>query len=187
MVEQFKFEKTTLEGVTLISPFYQNDERGFFMKTYERGVYEEHGIYFQNIEDFCSCSKRGVLRGLHFQTENPQDKLVNVTRGEVWDVVVDLRQNSPTFGKWEGFYLSEENHYSLYIPKMFAHGFLTLRDNTIITYKCGDFYSKDTDTGIIWNDSNIKINWPIERVDGLIISERDKRHQSFEEFKRKIG
>ena len=91
-----------------------------------------------------------------------------------------------TFGKWQGFYLSEENHLSLYIPKQFAHGFLTLKDQTIITYKCGDFYSKETDTGIMWNDPDIKIDWPLEKVGNLIISDRDKKHQSFAEFREKI-
>lgn len=186
MKQQFNFKKTAIEGLMIVSPFYSEDERGFFMKSYEKEIYESNGIYLSDTEDFCSRSNKGVLRGLHFQTEHPQDKLVSVMVGEVWDVVVDLRPNSNTFGKWQGFYLSEENHLSLYIPKQFAHGFLTLEDQTIITYKCGDFYSKETDTGIMWNDPDIKIDWPLEKVGNLIISDRDKKHQSFAEFREKI-
>lgn len=186
MVRQFEFKKTTMEGLILISPFYQEDERGFFMKSYEKEIYEKNGIFLNDTEDFSSKSNKGVLRGLHFQTKNSQDKLVSVVAGEVWDVVVDLRYGSDTFGKWQGFYLSEKNHFSLYIPKQFAHGFLALEDNTIITYKCGDFYDKETDTGIMWNDPDINIKWPLEKTDKLIISDRDWKHQSFAEFKGKM-
>lgn len=186
MAQQFRFEETNIEGLKLIYPFFVEDKRGFFMKTYEKGIYEDHGIFLNDTEDFCSMSGRGVLRGLHFQTDHAQDKLVSVMAGEVWDVAVDLRPDSKTFGKWQGFYLSAENRISLYIPKQFAHGFLTLEDNTIITYKCGDFYSRETDAGIIWNDPELDIKWPLEKVENLIISDRDKKHQSFAEFKGKV-
>lgn len=186
MIKQFNFKNTDLVGVKLITPFFSEDDRGFFMKTYEKGIYEKNGIFLNDTEDFYSRSSKGVLRGLHFQTDHPQDKLVSVMAGEVWDVAVDLRPDSKTFGQWQGFYLSAENKLSLYIPRQFAHGFLTLKDNTIITYKCGDFYSKETDTGIMWNDSDLDIKWPLAKIEQLIISDRDKHHQSFAKFREKL-
>ena len=128
MIQQFEFEQTEIEGLQIIRPFVAYDERGFFMKTYERKIFEKHNISLQNAEDMISYQKRGVLRGIHFQTEHSQDKLIRVLHGEVWDVAIDLRKGSKTYGQWKGIYLSEENKLSVYIPSGFGHGFLALTD-----------------------------------------------------------
>lgn len=185
--QKFKFEKTEIEGLQLIHPFVAYDERGFFMKTYEKRLFEVNGIVLQNAEDMTSFSKKGVLRGVHFQTQNSQDKLVRVLHGEVWDVAVDLRKGSETYGKWKGFYLSEENKLSLYIPQGFGHGFLALSDQVIFSYRCGQLYYPNSDSGIRWNDESLGIEWPTEKVDQIIISEKDQKLQTFDEFKRRYG
>ncbi len=185
MVKSFEFEKTDIEGLQIISPFIAFDDRGFFMKTYEKNVFMEHGINLHNAEDMMSFSHKGVLRGLHFQTKHSQDKLVRVLHGEVWDVVVDLRKNSDTFGQWRGFYLSEENKKSIYIPRGFAHGFLALTDDVIFSYRCGELYEQGYDTGIIWNDDTINVEWPLDRVDRLIVSDKDKNLQTFQQYMQK--
>ena len=182
MIQQFKFEQTEIDGLQIIHPFVAYDERGFFMKTYERRIFEEHGIFLENAEDMISYQKKGVLRGMHFQTEHSQDKLIRVLHGEVWDVAVDLRNGSKTYGEWRGVYLSEENKLAVYIPQGFAHGFLALTDDVIFSYRCGQLYYPKVDTGIIWNDETLNIDWPIDKVETLIISERDKKLQSFAEF-----
>lgn len=187
MVEKFWFENTSMEGLKLIHPFYASDERGFFMKTFEKNIFDEQGIPLKNAEDMVSFSKKGVLRGLHFQTKSPQDKLIRVYYGEIYDVVVDLRKDSSTFGCWQGFYLSEKNRLGLYIPRGFAHGHLTLSENSLLSYRCGEAYISEADTGIVWNDKELKINWPIDKVEKLTISDRDKQLQSYSDFKENIG
>lgn len=187
MIEKFQFEKTDIDGLQLIHPFVAYDERGFFMKTYEREIFREHGIEFENAEDMTSCSKKGVLRGLHFQTQHSQDKLVRVVHGEVWDVAVDLRKDSQTYGMWRGFYLSDENKLSLYIPSGFAHGFLALTDEVLFSYRCGKLYYPNFDTGIRWDDETLQVKWPLERIEQLIISDKDQKLQSFQEFSERIG
>lgn len=182
MIEKFAFEQTGIEGLQIIHPFVAYDERGFFMKTYERRIFEEHGIFLDNAEDMTSYSKKGVLRGLHFQTEHSQDKLIRVLHGEVWDVAVDLRKESKTYGQWRGFYLSQENKLSVYIPQGFAHGFLALTEEVIFSYRCGQLYYPNFDSGIVWNDETLIVDWPIDRVSNLILSEKDKALQSFKEF-----
>jgi dTDP-4-dehydrorhamnose 3,5-epimerase len=182
-MEKFKIEDTDIEGVKLIHPFFAPDERGYFMKTYEREVFRENGIDMGNAEDMTSYSKKGVLRGLHFQTKYSQDKLCRVYYGEVYDVAVDLRKGSPTFGKWKGFLLSGENRLGLYIPSGFAHGYLALSDEVIFSYRCGQPYAPDFDSGIIWNDKDLGVAWPTENIDQLIISSKDQKLQTFAEFK----
>jgi dTDP-4-dehydrorhamnose 3,5-epimerase len=168
-----EFQKTTLKDAILIKPKVFGDHRGFFMETYSEKLFKENGIENDFVQDNQSMSvEKGVLRGLHFQ-ENPhsQAKLVRVTRGKVYDVIVDLRKDSPTFKKWEGFELSAENKLMLFVPKGFAHAFCTLEKNTEFLYKVDDFYAPECDSGIIWNDPELKINWPTKNP---ILSDKDK-------------
>jgi dTDP-4-dehydrorhamnose 3,5-epimerase len=168
-----EFQKTTLKDAILIKPKVFGDHRGFFMETYSEKLFKENGIENDFVQDNHSMSvEKGVLRGLHFQ-ENPhaQAKLVRVTRGKVYDVIVDLRKDSPTFKKWEGFELSAENKSMLFVPKGFAHAFCTLEENTEFLYKVDDFYAPECDSGIIWNDPELKIDWPIKNP---ILSDKDK-------------
>jgi dTDP-4-dehydrorhamnose 3,5-epimerase len=168
-----EFQETTLKDAILIKPKVFGDHRGFFMETYSEKLFKENGIENDFVQDNHSMSvEKGVLRGLHFQ-ENPhaQAKLVRVTRGKVYDVIVDLRKDSPTFKKWEGFELSAENKSMLFVPKGFAHAFCTLEENTEFLYKVDDFYAPECDSGIIWNDPELKIDWPIKNP---ILSDKDK-------------
>jgi dTDP-4-dehydrorhamnose 3,5-epimerase len=169
-----EFKKTTLKDAIIIQPKFFKDERGFFVESYSKNKFLENGIDVDFVQDNHSLSvERGVLRGLHFQ-KNPhaQAKLVRVTRGKVCDVIVDLRKDSPTFRKWEGFELSAENGLILFVPKGFAHAFCTLEENTEFMYKVDDFYAPECDSGIIWNDPALKIDWPIEDP---ILSEKDSQ------------
>jgi dTDP-4-dehydrorhamnose 3,5-epimerase len=179
----FVFNKTNIEGLMLISPKIAEDDRGYFLKFFEKRLFQKNGLPTTFGEDNESLSKKGTLRGIHFQSEYPQGKLVRVIKGAVFDVAVDLRPESPTFGQWQGFELTEKNHMMLYLPERFGHGFLALEDNTIFTYKCTDIYSPKHDDGIMWNDPDIGVKWPVDRVESLIFSEKDKHHQSFAEFK----
>jgi dTDP-4-dehydrorhamnose 3,5-epimerase len=176
-----EFIKTRLEGAYLIIPRVFKDERGLFLETYSRKEFEQAGIVTEFVQDNHSMSgKKGVLRGLHFQLPPAsQAKLVRVTKGSVYDVIVDLRKNSETFGRWQGFELSSKNFNMLFIPKGFAHGFCTLEENTEFQYKCDDFYVPESDSGLLWNDSDLKIDWPIKNP---ILSEKDKKQQTFKNF-----
>jgi dTDP-4-dehydrorhamnose 3,5-epimerase len=168
-----EFIPTKLKDAYLIKPQVFRDERGFFLESYSQKVFAEGGIQADFIQDNHSMSvEKGVLRGLHFQ-ELPftQAKLVRVTQGKVYDVIVDLRKDSETFQQWEGFTLSAENFEILFIPRGFAHGFLTLDDNTEFQYKCDNYYSQDSESGIIWNDPELDIDWPIKNP---ILSDKDK-------------
>lgn len=158
----FVFQELELRGAYLISNFYAGDNRGGFTKSFEKDVYKEAGIGFQLNETFASRSMRNVIRGLHFQTNNPQAKLVSVVAGAVWDVMIDLRPNSPTFKQWMAHELSAENHLSFYIPRGFAHGFASLEDNTVMLYQCDGKYDRETDTGIRFDDPEIGIEWPVD-------------------------
>ena len=176
-----EFKQTSLPGVWLIEPQVFRDHRGFFMESYSKKKFSEKGIESDFVQDNHSLStEKGVLRGLHFQTPpHSQTKLVRVTKGKVYDVVVDLRKDSPTFGKWEGFELSADNFLMLYIPKGFAHGYCTLEENTEFMYKVDDFYSPECDGGILWNDPALGINWPVENP---TLSEKDTKHPTLKEF-----
>lgn len=166
--------KTTLKDSYIIKPQVFGDHRGFFMESYSKRKFEEVGIIAEFVQDNHSRSeKKGTLRGMHFQTDpHTQAKLVRVTKGAVYDVIVDLRKNSETFGKWEGFELSAENFQMLFVPRGFAHSFMTLEDNTEFLYKADNFYNPESEGGIAWNDPDLKINWPIENP---ILSERDAK------------
>ena len=153
-------EGKTIEGLFVIEPTVFKDERGYFMETYNYNDYKEAGIDQIFVQDNQSASKKGVLRGLHFQIHYPQDKLVRVLKGEVYDVAVDLRADSPTFGKWFGVLLTEENKKQFFIPKNFAHGFLVLSESAEFAYKCTDFYHPGDEGGLAWNDPEIGIEWP---------------------------
>ena len=155
------YSKTSLPGVLLIEPDVFKDDRGFFLETYHQKRYSEEGIAKSFVQDNRSHSTRNVLRGLHFQLRNPQAKLVYVTMGEIFDVAVDIRRGSPTFGKWEGVYLSSENNRQIFIPEGFAHGFCVLSDTADVLYKCSDLYNPDYEFGVLWSDPAIGIEWPV--------------------------
>ncbi len=176
-----EFVKTTLKDVILIKPQVFSDDRGFFMESYSKKIFQKNGISADFVQDNHSLSiQKGVLRGLHFQKPPfTQAKLVRVTHGEVYDVVVDLRKNSETFGKWEGFELSAENFQMLFVPKGFAHGFLTLEDNTEFQYKCDEYYNKESEGGIIWNDPDLNVNWKNKNP---ILSDKDKLLPKFKDL-----
>jgi dTDP-4-dehydrorhamnose 3,5-epimerase len=176
------FMKTQIEGVYIIEPKIWSDKRGYFMETYNRNEFSEAGLNIDFVQNNESKSKKGVLRGLHFQKKHSQGKLVRVIKGEIFDVIVDLRIGSKTYCNWEGFILNEENKKQLYIPKGFAHGFLVLSDEVIFNYKCTDFYAPEYDGGIKWDDLDLNINWPIHRVKNVILSEKDKNHPSLKEL-----
>jgi dTDP-4-dehydrorhamnose 3,5-epimerase len=182
-MSKFKIIETPIKDLLIIETKIFKDDRGFFLESYNLRDFEEIGLDLKFVQDNISKSKKGVLRGLHFQLKHPQGKLVRVISGRVYDVAVDLRVNSPTFGRWFGIELKGEDGLAFYIPEGFAHGFLTLEDNTYFFYKCTEFYYPDDDLGVIWNDPEININWPLEGIKELIISDKDKRLPSFREVK----
>jgi dTDP-4-dehydrorhamnose 3,5-epimerase len=157
-----KVIETELPGVVIIEPDVFEDHRGFFLETWSRSRYTNAGINGPFVQDNVSRSSRGILRGLHFQNPQGQGKLVQVFAGEVFDAAVDVRVGSPTFGKWTGVRLSADNHRQMYIPAGFAHGFCVLSDSAIFSYKCTDYYNSSVEMGIIWNDPDIGIDWPID-------------------------
>jgi len=172
----FEFIKTDIPEVILIKPKVFGDNRGFFMETYKKSDFEKAGINIVFVQDNHSKSVKGVLRGLHYQKEPfAQGKLVRCVKGKIFDVAVDIRKGSPTFGKWVGYELSEENKLMLWIPKGFAHGFLTLSDEAEVIYKVsGGEYSPEYDAGIIWNDADIGIKWPVKDINEVLLSDKDK-------------
>ena len=178
-------ETCEIEGLKIITPTVFGDERGYFMETYNYNDYKAAGIDMEFVQDNQSASRKGVLRGLHFQIQYPQDKLVRVIKGEVYDVAVDLREGSETFGKWYGVLLSEENKKQFFIPKDFAHGFLVLSDYAEFCYKVTDFYHPNDEGGLMWNDPDIAVEWPMPEGMGpedLILSDKDKVNASYQEF-----
>lgn len=177
---KFKFTETEIEGVYIISPIVFGDNRGYFMETYNYNEFKEAGLDMVFVQDNQSKSKKGVLRGLHFQKTHPQGKLVRVIEGEVFDVAVDLRKDSKTYGKWVGVILSKDNKKQFYIPEGFAHGFLVLSDEAEFTYKCTDFYHPEDEGGIAWNDPDIGVKWPMEGIDKVILSDKDKNNKRLE-------
>ncbi len=175
-------EKTPIEGLLVISPKVFGDDRGYFMETYNLADFKEAGIDCTFVQDNQSASRKGVIRGLHFQKEFPQDKLVRVISGEVFDVAVDMRKGSATYGKWYGIRLSAQNKKMFFIPKNFAHGFLVLSDYAEFTYKCTELYHPDDEGGIIYNDPDIGIEWPIEDGLELVFSDKDKKWPRLKEL-----
>ncbi len=178
---KFEFTKTHIPGLYVVEPTVFEDERGYFMETYNYDEFKSAGLYSVFVQDNQSKSVKGVLRGLHFQKEYPQGKLVRVLKGEVFDVAVDIRPKSPTYKSWYGIVLSEGNKKQLYIPEGFAHGFLVLSDEAVFAYKCTDFYHPEDEGGIAWNDPTIGIEWPLDRVEDIILSDKDKRWPNFSE------
>ncbi|MBO4394728.1 MAG: dTDP-4-dehydrorhamnose 3,5-epimerase [Eubacterium sp.] len=178
-----------IEGLCVIEPAVFGDARGYFMETYNERDYIEAGIDCKFVQDNQSASKRGVLRGLHYQINHPQDKLVRVINGEVFDVAVDLREGSPTFGKWHGILLSAENKRQFFIPKNFAHGFLVLSEYAEFFYKVTDFYHPDDEGGILWNDPDIGVQWPTEGMseEDILLSDKDRVQQSYKLYCKKNG
>ena len=162
--------ETRLEGPVLLEPQAFGDERGFLLESYSRDAWREAGVDFDFVQDNHSRSRQGILRGLHFQTRPGQAKLVRCVRGRIWDVLVDLRSDSPTYGQWEGFELSDENHRQVLAPVGFAHGFCVLSDLADVTYKLSSYYDPETEAGIAWNDPDVSVEWPISDPQ---VSERD--------------
>ena len=175
-------EKTDIEGVLIITPEVREDSRGYFMETYQKKDFEAVGVNVEFVQDNQSASRKGVLRGLHFQKQFPQDKLVRVIKGAVYDVCVDLREGSKTFGKWVGVELSEDNKKQFFIPKGFAHGFLVLSDYAEFVYKCSDFYHPNDEGGIAYNDPDIAVKWPMEEGLELIMSEKDTKWGGLKDY-----
>jgi dTDP-4-dehydrorhamnose 3,5-epimerase len=174
---------TPFPEVLLIKPKIYHDNRGFFYESHQQSKYKALGIESVFVQDNISFSKKGVLRGLHYQLEHAQDKLVHVIAGAVFDVVVDVRHGSPTFGQWMGQILSDENHLQLFVPKGFAHGFCVLSDQAHFVYKCSDYYNPTSEFGIIWNDPAVKVEWPIENP---ILSEKDALNPSLRNVSSKL-
>lgn len=177
----FAFEKLNLNDTYLISNFYAADQRGDFRKIFEKEIFRKMGIDFSLSESNASISVKNVVRGMHFQLGNPQAKLVSVLHGAIWDCIVDLRKNSNTYKQWLGVRLSADNHKALYVPKGFAHGFAALEDDTVIFYHCDGVYDKKTDTGILIDDKDLNIEWPID-LHKAIRSERDLHLMSLKEY-----
>lgn len=172
---RFEFSEAPIKGVRIIEPKVFADERGCFLETYNFSDFKAAGIGAVFVQDNESRSVKAVLRGLHYQKTHPQAKLVRVISGEVFDVAVDIRKGSPTYGKWFGILLSGENKKQLYIPEGFAHGFLVLSETAEFAYKCTDFYRPADEGGIVWNDPGIRIEWPLENIGRVILSDKDKR------------
>lgn len=180
-MSNFTFNETRIKGVYIIDVKTYGDNRGYFMETYKESDFKKAGLDYNFVQDNQSSSRKGVLRGLHFQKTHPQAKLVRVLKGEVFDVAVDLRKNSPTYGQWVGVILSEENKRQFMIPRGFAHGFVVMSDYAEFAYKCDDLYHPEDEGGIMWNDPAIGIEWP--EVGELILSEKDKVHPSLADLK----
>jgi dTDP-4-dehydrorhamnose 3,5-epimerase len=168
-----KIIATSLEGALIVEPAVFKDDRGFFMETYHQARYSTGGIRRTFVQDNLSYSVQGTLRGLHYQVKHAQAKLIQVIKGEIFDVVVDIRPTSPTFGQWAGFHLSEQNQRQIFVPEGFAHGFCVLSPSAHCLYKCSDFYAPDDEGGILWSDPGIGIDWPVENP---IISVKDKKY-----------
>ncbi len=178
---KIKVTPCEIEGLYVIEPTVFPDERGYFVETYNQNDFREAGLDMVFVQDNQSMSVRGVLRGLHFQKQYPQGKLVRALRGAVYDVAVDLRANAPTFGKWFGVELTAENKKQFYIPEGFAHGFLVLSDEAEFAYKCTDFYHPGDEGGVAWDDPELGIAWPLAKDMELIISDKDKKWGGFGE------
>ena len=186
MVQKFDFQELDLKGAYLIKPFYATDNRGGLIKDYNVDTFKANGIEHDLKEVFYTISKRGVIRATHFQLGKQQAKLVRCISGHVYDVIVDLRPDYPTFGQWRGFHLTGENTNMLLVPQYFGHGYLVIEDS-VVSYKCAEVFYGEGDSGIMYNDSNIGIEWPFELIGGdknLIISEKDLNLMSFEDYKK---
>ncbi len=180
-MSNFTFTETKIKGVYIIDVKTYGDHRGYFMETYKEEDFAVAGLDYKFVQDNQSSSRKGVLRGLHFQKTFPQAKLVRVLKGEVFDVAVDLRKGSETYGQWEGVLLSEENHRQFMIPRGFAHGFVVVSDHAEFAYKCDEKYHPEDEGGILWNDPDVNIEWP--EVGEIILSDKDKKNPTLAECK----
>lgn len=183
MIQKFEFQKLELDGAYLIKPFCATDERGCLIKDYNIDMFNQNGITHNLKEVFYTVSKRGVIRAIHFQLIKQQPKLVRCINGHIYDVIVDLRPESPTFGQWRGFHLTGKNMYSLLVPASFGHGYLVIEDS-IVSYKCAEVFYGEGDSGIMYDDLDIGIQWPFEDIGGvqnLIISDKDKTLMRFKD------
>lgn len=172
-MSNFLFWQGEIEGLYIIEPKVYGDARGYFMETYQYEAFRSAGLSMEFVQDNQSLSSKGVLRGLHFQKKHPQGKLVRALMGTVYDVAVDLRQGSPTYGKYQGVILSEENKKMFYVPEGFAHGYLVLSETAVFSYKCTDYYHPEDEGGIIWNDPEVCIDWPLEEGIHPLVSDKD--------------
>lgn len=178
----FTFKTTPIIGLKIIEPQLFGDSRGFFLETYKKDEFTANGIEYNFVQDNHSYSGKNILRGLHLQKEPfVQGKLVQVITGSIWDVAVDLRQKSPTYNKWFGIELNEQNNTMFFIPPGFAHGFVTLTDNVHFTYKCTNYYSPEHEVGIFWNDPELDINWPV-KIKDIVVSDRDAQLPYFKDI-----
>ncbi|HIS69388.1 MAG TPA: dTDP-4-dehydrorhamnose 3,5-epimerase [Candidatus Gallacutalibacter stercoravium] len=179
---QFRFIQTGIEGLVVIEPTVFGDNRGYFMETYHYEDFKAAGLPMTFVQDNQSKSRKGVLRGLHFQKKNPQGKLVRAVAGEVFDVAVDLRVGSKTYGQWYGVTLSAENKRQFYVPEGFAHGFYVMSDSAEFVYKCTRFYDPSDEGGILWNDPSIAVRWPLQEGVDVLLSEKDKKNPCLKDF-----
>lgn len=181
MIQKFSFEETEIKGLYVINPFIAWDERGSFVKDYSLETFSQNGIDYDLKEVFYTYSKKGVVRAMHFQRVKQQPKLVRCVKGKVYDVIVDLRKDSPTYKKWLGFDLSDQTNTELLIPAGCGHGYIVLEES-IVSYKCAEKFYGEYDDGIRWNDPDLGIEWPTHLVDEIILSDKDKNLQTFKEF-----
>ncbi|MCB2296001.1 dTDP-4-dehydrorhamnose 3,5-epimerase [Clostridium algoriphilum] len=180
---KFNFIDTKIKDLYIIKPQILGDPRGYFMESYNKKDFYDVGLNMDFVQDNESKSKKGVLRGLHFQISHPQGKLVRVTSGKVFDVAVDLRADSPTFSKYVSVVLTGKNKKQLYIPEGFAHGFLVLSEFATFNYKCTDYYNPEYESGILWTDNDISVNWPMDQIDEVFLSDKDKNQKTLREIK----
>jgi dTDP-4-dehydrorhamnose 3,5-epimerase len=180
---QFTFTETEIKGVYIIEPKVFGDHRGYFMETYNYEDFKKAGLDMSFVQDNQSKSRKGVLRGLHYQKPNPQGKLVRVISGEVFDVAVDLRKNSVTYGQWKGVALSAENKKQFYVPPGFAHGFLVMSEEAEFVYKCTEFYHPEHEGSLAWDDPEVGIEWPLEGIENIMLSDKDKNAKTLKESK----
>ena len=182
-MDKFNFIETEIKDLYIIEPQVFGDSRGYFIESYNKKDFCNAGLTMEFVQDNESKSKKGVLRGLHFQTSHPQGKLVRVTQGSVFDVAVDLRVGSSTFSKYVGIILTTENKKQFYIPKGFAHGFLVLSETAIFNYKCTDYYTPQYESGILWTDEDISIPWPVDGIEEIFLSDKDKNQKKLKDIK----
>ena len=185
--QKFAFQTTDIKGAYIVTPFCYDDRRGYFAKNFEKKAYLDVGFNREIAEEFETYSVHNVIRGLHFQSRYPQDKIVRCVSGSIYDVIVDLRRDSETFGQWRGFSLTSDNRQSLMIPRGCAHGFLVKSQGALVSYICAGTYLIEYDTGILWEDPTLRIKWPIDEKCDVVVSLKDKNLQTYDQFVRRHG